>query len=481
MTLLRDRHAGATPAPRISIRKYLLSRLLCLILPIVAIGVTVHWSIEGRLLRTLFDESLADKTKSLASLITEHPDSIRFNFADEFMPEYSREEDPYYFQIWRPDGSVLERSVSLRGDDLPRNLGRIDAPRSFSTTLESGREIRCVGIRFPIRQGAELDAPGAGSVGIVLGVDAADLNAMLAQGRFEVGLTGLISALGISLVVFLALRRGARLLQRVSSAVADVGPGLIAHSGADGDVPEEIRPIVRSLDESMERIRRFIEREQRFNANVAHELRTPIAELRAAAEVALQWPDSDAAEHLAEDARNISVQMGTLIESLLELARLEGEGEPVSAPASFDLAASIRLVVERTTNAAAGDRVVTLNLPERLDIVSVRSLWEVIARNLIENAVEYSPADGEVIVSLERAGDGAHLRIDNFTAKLDAKLLERCGERLWRNAAEDRSERHFGLGLSIVDAACQRIDHEFECALDGQRFIASVRHARRGR
>ncbi len=458
---------------RPSLRRYLLARLLWLILPIVVAVMAVNWYIESSLLRQLFDESLKDKAMSLATLVTEHKGRFELEFADEYMPQFSRAENPYFFQVWLPDGSSLERSVSLGDHDLPYAFGSLERPKAFHATLPSGLDIRCVGIEFPTRLGTDPAVNPATSVVIVLGADSSLLRATLFQGYLEVALTGVIATLGITAVVFLALRRGVRLLERVGTEVERLTPGSLQAPLDEELVPAEVRSIVRSLNRALRVIHGFVERERRFNADVAHELRTPIAELRAAADVALQWPDDESRSTLATHARGIALQMGSLVESLLELSRLESVGD-ASAPEELDLAKFIELQVDQAIREDTGGRTTRVHAPEGLRLASYPALWEVVARNLLSNALTHSPRGSCIEVELRRDGAGAWLRVSNVADGLEESDVARCTERLWRGRQARGTSDHSGLGLSIVSAACARLDHRFTVTLDRGVFRALV-------
>lgn len=444
----------------ISLRHYLLTRLLWFIVPTVVAGMGVHWYFERALLREQFDAGLVEKAMTLATLVTEKEARLELEFADEYMPSYSRDELPFFFQIWHPSGQVIERSYSLHGEDLPFSRGTLAEPEVLQLTLESGIEVRCVGIEFPVRLGTDPAVHPAASVVIALGADISLLNKHLRAGLIEVALTGLTSVLGISLVVLLALRKGVRLLECVAEDVDSITPASLAKPLDEAEAPEEIRPIVVSLNKSLWTIRTFVERERRFNSDVAHELRTPIAELRAAADVALRWPDSKSASTLAETVRAVSEHMGGLVESLLELATLESNDDGKTLE-PCDLSRSIRLLVDQAQRSAGEGREISVDAPEGLVFASHPRLWEVAVRNLLDNALSHSPPGSAITVLVRPDGDGACVRVSNPTDSLNEEDVRRCADRLWR--AEKRpDDGHFGLGLAIVQAATAKLGHRFE-------------------
>lgn len=457
----------------ISLHRFLLTRLLGLVLPIVLGGMAVHWYFQRRLLAAQFDESLVEKATILATLVTAHGEDMKLEFADEFMPHYSREVRPHAFQVWYPDGRSLERSYSLRGEDLPFRHGPLGDPSVFETTLASGARLRCVGVEFPARLGNDPDLPSGPPVIIAVGAEAAQLEEALRQGYLEVAITGIVSVVGISIFVLLALRRGVRLLDRIVKEVEGITPGSLERPLDESRAPEEIRPILASLNRSRETLRGFVERERRFTADVAHELRTPIAELRSAADIALRWPDEESRNRLGIDARDIALQMGSLVESLLELATIEADGIREEGVA-MDLREVVDLVVHHAGRNHAGSREIALDAPGSLPLDSRPELWEVAARNLVDNAVSYSPPGARIQVLLRRHGRGASLAVSNPTQSIDPESLARCTERLWRASRDPNDPNHFGLGLSIVQAACGKLGHRLSVRLEAGVFHATI-------
>lgn len=471
---IRRAQAGTSP---FSLGRHLLSRVLLVVVPIVVAGMAVHWWFQSRLLERQFDDALVEKAMTLATLVVHEGGKMRLEFADEFMPQYSREERPYFFQIRHPDGRSFERSYSLHGQDLPFQHGPLSAPAAFDARLDSGVSVRCVGIEFPTRLSSEPSAEPASSVVIVLGTESLQLEETLRQGYREIAITGLVTLAGIAGFVLLVVRRGLLLLRRVVREVEDIVPGSRQKPIDPAHVPEEIRPIVGSLNESMRLIQGHAERERRFTADVAHELRTPIAELRMAADLALKWPDEESRERLARNAQAIALQMGALVEVLLELATLEaaGAGGPVE---TIDLSGLVARGVEQAERAHDGSREIELDLPDSLPLATQAQLWEVVVRNLVDNALCHSPPHGRVVVRLAADGDGARLVVSNPSGSLDPADLARCTERLWRANPHEADGKHFGLGLSLVQAACAKLGHPLTVHLDRGMFHATVQRTR---
>ena len=163
-------------------------------------------------------------------------------------------------------------------------------------------------------------------------------------------------------------------------------------------LPQELRPIAESLNELMSRLEASFVREKRFSADLAHELRTPVAALRSLAEVALKWPEQATAEDY-EDVLEISGELQTTIENMLTLARLE-KAQNQLEKREIHLRATIEDCWLLFEPAAAGRGLRFCNeISENAKVTSDLKLFRVIASNLLSNAAAYAPRDREIRVS----------------------------------------------------------------------------------
>jgi two-component system sensor histidine kinase QseC len=196
------------------------------------------------------------------------------------------------------------------------------------------------------------------------------------------------------------------------------------------------------------RIGRALAQEKRFTADAAHELRTPIAALRAQAQVALA--STDARERRAALDATVAAcdRVARLLEQLLTLARLDARDAAAFA-GSADLDALARAVMAQL----AGDAM------ERGDDLELRStgpatitgeptLLEVLLRNLIDNALRYSPLGAPVLVNVDTGSGAPSLSVENGGPGLDGAAMARLGERFYR--ATPDGPPGTGLGWSIV-------------------------------
>ena len=241
------------------------------------------------------------------------------------------------------------------------------------------------------------------------------------------------------------LHRELRPLRRVAAELRQRPPES-ADALATQNIPPEVRPLVTELNSLFARTAALLGRERAFVADAAHELRTPLAGLRVQAEVAaLCDDDSQSRRH----ALNLLLQgidrCSRLVEQLLTLSRLEGSEAGLSV-APLDWPALVQEAV-----AEIQTRLDARGLQWRCDMrgeprlaQGYPSLMAVLLRNLLDNAVKYTPEQGQIVLTL----DAASLCVINSGPGVDAAHVPRLGERFFRPPGQDAPGS--GLGLSMV-------------------------------
>jgi two-component system sensor histidine kinase QseC len=216
----------------------------------------------------------------------------------------------------------------------------------------------------------------------------------------------------------------------------------------------------------MDRLQAAFERERRFTANAAHELATPLAELRALADNALRWRnDLEATGRFAADAHEIALQMQRLVEALLGLARCESGRQPVVAEriALSEMLGEIRAGL--APRLAARQLAMTWDTPDGLVLESDRAMCHSIFSNLLDNAVEHTPVGGQIISRLESAPTGFVFTLANTNPGLTPADLPHLFEPLWRKDTARTDRLHSGLGLALAKALAERLGMQIKAGL----------------
>ena len=245
-----------------------------------------------------------------------------------------------------------------------------------------------------------------------------------------------------------AVRRGLTPLRSLSSALARRKPQATDPLPLDG-LPPDIAPVVESLNSLLTRITELLTNERRFTADAAHELRTPIAAIRAQAQVALaSGADAVQREHALRATLEGCDRAARLVEQLLTLARLEAQVTTAGTP--VDLVRVARHVAAELAPAALA-RQQSLELTGELTcmVQGNEALLGVLVRNLVDNAVRYCPERARIVVAVDVEEAGcACLRVSDSGPGLSPEHLQRLGQRFFRVLGQEQPGS--GLGWSIV-------------------------------
>jgi two-component system sensor histidine kinase QseC len=231
-----------------------------------------------------------------------------------------------------------------------------------------------------------------------------------------------------------------------------------------GDMPTEIEPVVHSLNALFERIEAMVASERRFTADAAHELRTPIAAIRTQAQVALgAVHDSAQRDHALNYTLAGCDRASHLVEQLLVLSRLESSS--TGAPSgSVDVSAiAQRVAADLALTAMDRDQVLELDAPKPCVIKADDMLTSVLVRNLLDNAMRYSPDGAKVALSVSANSHHITLRVDDSGPGLSEAEIARLGERFYRVLGT--AQTGSGLGWSIV----RRIATVYQAQVDVRR------------
>jgi signal transduction histidine kinase len=457
-----------------SIRWQLGARLLGgIVLVSMASGALLYSYVRKSLVGQL-DASLAEKAQAIAHLVHEDEAGRLVLDEDDLAPGPEGAQGDL-FEIWTEDGTSLARSRSLGSQGLPRRFSR---DRDFwDMGLPGNRSGRAASLRLTIRPeideppGADEDEPPKiGQPRVVWSAVARDRGpvdralAVVLSGA--VAATLLMAATAVVLVFF-GIRSGLRPLRRLADEAAAANTDLLEHRFTADHLPRELEPIYGRLNDLLERLAAARRRERAFNANVAHELRTPLAELRAVCEVALKWPgEPEAQRRTIQEALDVALQMESLIGVLFALAH--GNSGTVEAPVErFDLSRVAQSTWQALEGRARERRLRwSFDWPAGALVESRRALVASIVRNLLTNAVEYTPQGGEIQGRVTPRPGHLALSISNDADGLTAEDLPRLFEPFWRKDPSRSSRVHAGLGLSLVETYAALLGSEVRTELE---------------
>jgi two-component system OmpR family sensor kinase len=337
-------------------------------------------------------------------------------------------------QVWTPDGVQVFRTVSSAR--LPQH-----AVLGFSNVHENNTTYRVFSIQTPTQtlQVAQDMAVRRNMAGTM---------ALRTVGPIAVMMP--ILMLVVWWVVSGSLQPVARVRAQVAARQADdLSP--VSEAG----LPDEVLPLVQELNLLFGRVKTAFEAQQHFVADAAHELRTPLAALKLQA-LSLERADSGEAREVAVGRLTAGIERATrLVEQLLVLARQEASAASGARSAPVDLAEIARRAVADMAGAAQGKGVdLGLQHAEPAPVTGQADALTIMMRNLVDNAIKYTPAGGTIDVEVRAGGQGPLLCVQDSGPGIPAEERERVFDRFYRIAGSEANGS--GLGLAIIKAIAER-------------------------
>lgn len=405
----------------------------------IALGALVYLRLEAEL-RAAADDGLASRADQL---IAKPP-------AGPVVDPGPSDVGDVFAQLLARDGSVLASTPGLpAGPVVPlADLPGLDAPRSREMIIQTADE--------PIIARV-LETPMTDGRVIVTGVAFDDQRDVLDHLLSLFGLAGLVAVVlagAVGWVVAGAALRPVDRMRRESEAVSGLEPGRRL------PVPEthdELAALGESLNRMLERLEAAVERERRFVADAGHELRTPLANLKAELDLALRKARSPSELVGAlESASEETDRLARLAEDLLLLAGADGGGLPMRRE-HLDVAELVRDTVASFAGSATMmgitlEAEVVDHVIADVDATRIRQA----VGNLIENALRHTPSDGRVVVAVSPAQGTLSISVTDTGDGFVTAFLPSAFEAFARaDAGRSRSAGGAGLGLAIVRAVAE--------------------------
>jgi len=400
------------------------------VLVLAMIAVALVWTGTAAVVyfdaRHEIDEGFDGHLAQTAALLVALSGGDLHDIDEEHAPRLDKRARRVAFQIWRGNRLLLH-SVDAPDEPLAQREGYSDRTidkrrwRVFSTRTRDGRIIH-VGERSDTRD-------------------------ELARGMVINMLSPMLYALPVlALMLWLAVARGMRSLAAITGEVSARDPDNLSPLGVHA-APAEVVPLLEQLNRLFGRIEQSLESERQFTADAAHELRTPVAAIKAQAQVAL----AATVEKEREDGLRKVVagcdRAAHLVDQLLVLARLDTANHVGREPCSLRALAA-QAVAEAAPYAVGKNVSLELDAGDEGRIAGTPALLHVLLRNLIDNAARYSPSGTAVHIGIAERDDVVELRVVDQGPGIPEAERQRVFQRFYR--ALGTGEEGTGLGLSIV-------------------------------
>ena len=275
----------------------------------------------------------------------------------------------------------------------------------------------------------------------------------------------------LMLVVWWVVSRSLAPVARVRSQMAQRRADELSPLSEVG-LPDEIRPLIQELNLLLERVRQAFDTQKVFVADAAHEMRSPLAALKIQLQ-GLQRAGDDAARELGIRRLAAGIDRAAhLVDQLLVLARQEARVATGVDFAAVDLAQVAILSVEDTLFAAQNRRIdLGVHRAETAVVSGHAEALRILARNLLDNAVKYTPEGGTVDLNVQATADGIVLSVEDSGPGIAEADRGRVLDRFYR--ASGASATGSGLGLAIVNAIANL--HQATVRLDQSARLGGLR------
>lgn len=383
----------------------------------------------------LFDESLQETAYLLLTVVEHEMAEHGVDYAAQLIDSADMPKTHYLrFQIWDRNNQLIYRSQDAPLQPMVKTAGVGYA------LAGSGNEA----LRTFVAWNAERQLQ------IQVGEPLSHRHEIMQRTLWRLALIGAVCLPLTVFFIWWIISRSFAPIQWTSEAVA-IRTGQQLDDVDMGNVPREIAPLIRAINRLLGRIRETLQHERRFTADAAHELRTPLAAIRAHAQVLQGARTAEEASEAAQDIITGVDRSRRLVDQLLALARLESVRAVSSTPTTMDLVDVVRQQVT-DHQPFAESQGISLSVDAQPAVMQGHpDHLQVLLRNLIDNALRYTPEGGEVQVSCGTDSGDVYLAVRDSGIGIPETERQRIFERFYRiNRLGDRNTYGSGLGLSIV-------------------------------
>ncbi len=431
----------------------ILDWMLAPLLLLWPMSIAITYLVAKSIANQPFDHALEDSVTVLAQQVKEVDGKVLSRLPGTARDMLRADDvDNVYFQIAGPGLAHID------GDrDLPPPLAP-DRYRSgrihFRNDVMHGTPVRIAFSYVNLRPlAARGDEPHAALVQVA---ETLDKRALLANEIIKGVILPQFIILPIVLaLVWFALARGLSPLAQLQERIRARRPDDLSPIDPR-QVPEEISPLVGSLNDMLERLSQTIEMQKRFIADAAHQMKTPLAGMRTQAELALRQVDPQEIHRSLEQLATSSESATRLVNQLLALARAEYQPQAGLALEELDLNQAARVTVQDWVQASFARRIdLGFEAPaEPVPVAGNALMLRELLSNLIDNALRYTPAGGSVTVRVRRDDQCAVLEVEDTGPGIAPTERAHVFERFYRILGNRAPGS--GLGLAIVREIAQQ-------------------------
>jgi two-component system sensor histidine kinase TctE len=393
-----------------------------------------------------YDRALLDTALDLGRNVREINNQLYLDLPQPVIEMLiSGEQGRFYYRANGPVGEYITGDPDL--PDPPAEAGEDRV--TYYDAVYRNESIRAVALRVPVRPGS-----GKGAISVQVAEKTSPRTDFARQLMLRMMVPQGILVILAALTVWLGVGLGLRALTSVRTEIenrshVDLSPI------RETNTPYEVRPLVRAMNDLLSRLSAALAAQQRFIADAAHQLRTPVAALKTQAELAVRQVRDGEAQATLQQLHTAADHAARLVNQLLTLARAEPGSHRSVMRERVNLAALARETtgewVPRSLN-----RGIDLGFDDTSTDATISAdpfLVRELLNNLIDNAINYTPAGGHITVRVTTDDDKPSLEVEDNGCGIHEDEREQVFERFYRSAGG--SPEGCGLGLAIVREIAQ--------------------------
>jgi two-component system heavy metal sensor histidine kinase CusS len=350
--------------------------------------------------------------------------------------------EAYWVRVLTPNGEILAETPQM-GAFLPPSV--FPRPQPAPSSLD-GRNYRTRRKLFSLV--ATSEAREGQSYILQVAQDRSSDQAFANQFALVLGGALLLGIVASAVIAMAVTKRGLRPLQQMTQSLERIGPNHLSERLGKATWPRELQPVAIAFDEMLGRLEESFTRLSQFSADLAHELRTPISNIRGEAEVTLTRPRT------VEDYRSViesiageCERLSGIVENLLFLARAEAADHQIerkifpARPAIEKMVSYYRTIAE--------DRGISITNEGEGEVYANPLLFDRALGNLLDNALRFTADRGKVAIRTQSANGQMELEVEDTGCGIAPQHLPRIFDRFYR-VDSSRSSKGTGLGLALV-------------------------------
>ena len=407
---------------------------------LLACGLGVFYAI---VIRHSFVEDKAILADKVAALHADLRENGPTRFAEELNGRKAGEHTAYWIRVLDPQGRTYAETSGM-DQSLP--------PEIFPPPQKS---VSIIGSPKDYRKGSKLFSlvslnEESGSQPYTLQLAQDRSSDEVVERNFAVLFVMVLcgSILASAFIAVIVTKRGLRPLREMTQSVARIGPTHLKERVAPADWPRELKPLAIAFDDMLKRLDDSFTRLSQFSADLAHELRTPIANMIGEAQVALTR-DRTAAEYreTIESSVGECERLSRIVDNLLFVARVDAAREPI-ARKRLDARAAVEKIAA-FYQTVAEDHHITITCSGEGHIYADPDLFERALGNLLDNALRFTPESGSIQIALSEHDGRFEVAVSDNGRGIEPEHLPRVFDRFYR-ADSSRGSDGAGLGLALV-------------------------------